>query len=62
MVGPSADPRAATAALRRWASTLSSPWVELRILGDHVMVCEESELVAAGSILALPAGPAERRC
>jgi hypothetical protein len=45
--------------LRNWASTLSSPWVEMRIVGDHVMICEDGELVAAGAILALPAGPPE---
>jgi hypothetical protein len=33
-------------------STLSSPWVEVLVLGDHVMICEDGELVAAGSILA----------
>jgi hypothetical protein len=39
-------------------STLSSPWVEVLVLGDHVMICEDGELVAAGSILA----GAELRC
>jgi hypothetical protein len=52
-------PHDLAATLRSWASTLTSPWVEVRILGDHVMVCEDDELVAAGSILALPAGPPE---
>jgi hypothetical protein len=52
-------PSDVTTTLRSWASTLSSPWVEVRILGDHLMVCEDGELVAAGSILALPAGPPE---
>ena len=40
-------------------STLSSPWVEVLVLGDHVMICEDGELVAAGSILALPRGSRE---
>jgi hypothetical protein len=31
----------------------------VRIVGDHVMICADGELVAAGSILALPAGPPE---
>jgi hypothetical protein len=33
-------------------STLSSPWVEVLVLGGHVMICEDGELVGAGSILA----------
>ena len=45
--------------LRSWASTLSSPWVEVLILDDHVMICEDDELVAAGSILALPVAVSE---
>jgi hypothetical protein len=41
-------------------STLSSPWVEVLVLGDHVMICEDGELVAAGSILALPLAASEQ--
>ena len=50
--GRSAAPYPATPNLRTWVSTLSSPWVEVLVLGDHVMICEDGELVAAGSILA----------
>jgi hypothetical protein len=31
------------------------------ILGDHVIVCEDGELVAAGPILALPPAATEPR-
>jgi hypothetical protein len=48
------------ATLRTWASTLSNPSVEVLALGDHLMICEDGELLAAGSILVLPAGPHER--
>ena len=41
-------------------STLSSPWVEVLVLGDHVMICEDGQLIAAGSILALPLAVSER--
>jgi hypothetical protein len=40
-------------------STLSSPWVDVLIHGDHVMICEDGELVAAGLILALPLAASE---
>jgi hypothetical protein len=53
--GWSAAPQLVTPTLQRWVSTLSSPSVEVLILGDHLMICEDGELVAAGSILALPA-------
>jgi hypothetical protein len=56
---PPVAPNDVMATLRGWAATLSSPWVEALILGDHLMICEDDELIAAGSILALPAGPAE---
>jgi hypothetical protein len=53
--------RPGTPTLRSWVSRLSSPWVEVLILGDHVIVCEDGELVAAGSILALPPAATEPR-
>jgi hypothetical protein len=59
--GRSEAPRPATPTLRSWASKLSSPWVEVLVLGDHVIVCEDGELVAAGSILALPPAATEPR-
>jgi hypothetical protein len=45
--------------LRRWAAMLSLPSVEVLARGDHLVVREAGELVAAGSLLALPAPPPE---
>ena len=46
--------------LRSWVSTLSSPWVEVLVLGDHVMISEDGQLIADGSILALPLAVSEQ--
>jgi hypothetical protein len=45
--------------LQRWVATLSRPWVEVLILEDHLIVRQDGELVAAGSILALPPAASE---
>jgi hypothetical protein len=58
-LGRSAAPHPVTPSLRTWVSTLSSPWVDVLIHGDHVMICEDDELVAAGLILALPLAASE---
>lgn len=58
--GRSAAPHPVAPDLRSWVSTLSSPWVEVLVLGDHVMICEDGQLIAAGSILALPLAVSER--
>ena len=60
-VQPSAAPHPGTVPLQSWASMLGSPWVDVSILGDHVIVCEDGDLIAAGSILALPSPAPEPR-
>ena len=45
--------------MRQWAAKLSHPGVEVLMLGAEVIVQEDGELVAAGSLLPVPpAGPA----
>jgi hypothetical protein len=38
------------ASLREWAAKLSHPSVELLVQGEHVIVREDGELIASGSL------------
>jgi hypothetical protein len=49
-VGPPGRQAPADAGLRRWATTLSFPSVEVLVLDDHVVVRADGELLASGSL------------